>query len=155
MICSTLHLAPEPMREVIIDLETALPDRRAQRRLKIAGSRAEILHRADTLARDVRDDSAPSGMDRADDVAARVGHQNRHAVRTRDRKQNPTLGSDHAVSVRFLVHVLARHNADRFAMHLMTSRDRNVANHLAEPPPVLIDMRGIVADPIREVETRI
>ena len=53
----------------------------------------------------------------------------------------------------FARNVLARDDANRLAVHLMASRDGRVADDLAQPPPVLIDMRGIVADPVCEVET--
>lgn len=149
---ATRDLAREPMREVLIDLETALSDRRPERGTNSIRLRADALHRAHTRLRDSRDDAAPSGMDRRDDFALRIDHQNRHAIGARDGEQDAWLCGHHPVARRLLRDILSRHDADAVAMHLMHSRDRSVADLLAQAAPVLIDMRNVISDPVREIE---
>ena len=148
MLLGPRDLARETMREFLIDLEAALPYRWSQRRAKIARLRAEAIHRAHALLRDACDDAAPSGVDRTDDLASRIHHQDRYTVRARDGKEDFLFRSDHSVTVRLLRDVRARDNPNVLAVHLMASRDRRIDDNLAQTAPVLIDVRAIVTNPV-------
>ncbi len=155
MAFSTSDLMRESIRKLFIHFETALPNRRTQRRVNLTRLRAEAFHRAHAFERDSGDDPAPSGMDRPDDFDMRIHQQNRHAIRARNRQQDARFGGDHSIGIRLFREILSRHDSHVVAMHLVASCNRRLADNFAQSPPVLIDMGALVTDPMREVQARV
>ena len=152
MLIGAWNFARETMGKFLIDLETTLPDRRPQSGTNFVALCSNAFHHAYTLWRNVCNDTAPSCMKRRNNFARVIHHQNRHAIRARHCQKNSGFIGDHAIALRLLIDGGASYHANRAPVDLMASRDRCVADGFAKPAPVLIDVRALVADPVREVE---
>jgi len=143
------------LSQLSIDLEAALPDRRAHRGANIGDPRAKLDHRAYAHTGDIRQHPAPSGVHRAGDSPFRINHQYRHAVGSEYSQRDARLGCDEPVARRTELSSLARRGVHDVPMHLVQTRDSAKLRHrAAQSLPVRVDGRFFVADPIGKIHRR-
>ena len=152
VIARALDLVAEPIAKLGVNLETALTDRRTHRGANIGGARTELNHRMDARASDIRDNAAPSGMQRAGDFALRIDQQDRHAVGGKYSQHHARFRSDDPITRRPQPCRIASRGVNDVAMHLVQARDELESRHFAaQALPVGIDGALVVADPIGKI----
>ena len=75
MVFRSRYLTAEAITKLGVNFETTLADRRTHRSANVGRSGAELEHRANAGVGDIRDNAAPSGMERAGYFASRINDQ--------------------------------------------------------------------------------
>src|ERR1017187_4403432 len=152
MIPRAGNLTPEATPKLGVNLETTIADRRSHRGANVGGASAELDHRADAGAGDIRNNATPSAVERAGYFSFRIDHQNRHAVGRIYSQDDAGFRSDDPVAGRAELRDVASRGVNDVAMHLVQARHQLQLRHLAtDALPVSIDGIVVVADPIRKI----
>ena len=131
MIPRALDLIAESLAKLSINLETAWTDRRTHRRANVRRASTKLDHRVDAHASDVRDNAAPSGMQRAGYFAFRIDHQYRHAIGRKYSEHHAGLCRDNPITRRPQSCSITSRRVNDIAMHLVQPRDDLERRHLA------------------------
>ena len=91
-------LAPESVRDLVTDLETAWADRGTKRRPYPPRLRAALQHRRYPSTCNIAYNPAPSGMKRSDDIASRIVQQYGDAIGGKNPEQQTRFGGHLPVS---------------------------------------------------------
>jgi hypothetical protein len=152
VIPRAINFATETIAEIGINFEATLAYRWTHGSANVGGASTKMKHRADARIGDLRDDAAPSGMQRAGYFAFRIDQQYRHAICGKYSKHDAGLSGDDTVARRAKRRSVASRGMNDVAVHLVQPRDDFQLGHLAtEALPVGIDGAFVVADPVRKI----
>jgi hypothetical protein len=149
VIPRAINLPTETIAEIGVDFETTMADRWARRGANVGCASTELGHRMNARVGDIRDDPAPSGMQRAGYFSFRIDQQYRHAICREYSEHDAGLGSNDTVARRSKRGGVASRGVHDIAMHLIQPRDQLEVRHFAaQAIPVRIDSAFVVTDPM-------
>ena len=152
MVARAGNLSAEALAKLGVNLETTRANRGAHRGTDVRCAAAQLFHRADANAGNIRKNAAPSGVESAGYSSLRIGHQYRHAVGREYPQDETGFGGDDPVARRPQRRGLASRGMNDVAMHLVKARDQTQLRRLAtDALPVGIDGAVVVADPIGKI----